>query len=481
MILWIPAAAAALASALFTALDAAGSFARMEPQERAQPASPGDSSVDEARFVERLRRGDDDAFESLVRDHAGRMLAVAKRFLPNEEDAMDAVQESFLSVHKSIERFSGGSKLSTWVHRIVVNSCLMKLRTKRPLWARVVAGEDQAKLTHKPGQVLWLHTPGRCLVELLPADPRRTDYRLSIELTTEAHSAKVRAGLYVAHREGRHWETPPGAGGQHAFVEAAFPEPSEKGPAASLYFTFALALLVVFLVLAAQFESWIHPLIIMLAVPLAVTGGLGALYFTGISLNVYSQIGMILLIGLMAKNGILIVEFANQLRDEGRSVRDAVLEAVEHPRNPRQQERQPQRVASGEIGALCFKRQREQSAGDRAATNGRGVWAGASQSHPPQQTQTIRSQLDPESCAIKMSRRKPRTHQRHHQPKRHDQPHQFVVDKLKAQRIFLPQQPRRHAAVSKAILSDADLADIYAYLQSIPQGKDYKSIPLLNQ
>jgi multidrug efflux pump len=86
-------------------------------------------------------------------------------------------------------------------------------------------------------------------------------------------------------------------------------------------------LLIVFLVLAAQFESWIHPLIIMLAVPLAVTGGLLALTLTGITLNIYSQIGMILLIGLMAKNGILIVEFANQLRDQGMSVHDAVLEA----------------------------------------------------------------------------------------------------------------------------------------------------------
>jgi multidrug efflux pump len=100
-----------------------------------------------------------------------------------------------------------------------------------------------------------------------------------------------------------------------------------KESSRSLYITFVLALLVVFLVLAAQFESWIHPLIIMLAVPLAVTGGLLALWLTGISLNVYSQIGMILLIGLMAKNGILIVEFANQLRDEGRDIPEAVLEA----------------------------------------------------------------------------------------------------------------------------------------------------------
>ncbi len=90
--------------------------------------------------------------------------------------------------------------------------------------------------------------------------------------------------------------------------------------------TFALALLIVFLVLAAQFESFIHPLIIMLSVPLAVTGALLSLWLTGNSLNIYSEIGIILLIGLMAKNGILIVEFANQLRDEGRSVREAVLE-----------------------------------------------------------------------------------------------------------------------------------------------------------
>jgi multidrug efflux pump len=91
--------------------------------------------------------------------------------------------------------------------------------------------------------------------------------------------------------------------------------------------TFALALLIVFLVLAAQFESFVHPLIIMLSVPLALTGALLSLWLTGNSLNIYSQVGVILLIGLMAKNGILIVEFANQLRDQGRTIREAVLEA----------------------------------------------------------------------------------------------------------------------------------------------------------
>ena len=97
---------------------------------------------------------------------------------------------------------------------------------------------------------------------------------------------------------------------------------------AAIYLTFGLAFVIVFLVLAAQFESWIHPLIIMLSVPLAMTDALIALAWSGISLNIYSQIGIIMLLGLMAKNGILIVEFANQLRDKGYEVRDAILEGA---------------------------------------------------------------------------------------------------------------------------------------------------------
>ena len=100
-----------------------------------------------------------------------------------------------------------------------------------------------------------------------------------------------------------------------------------KDTSGDIVVTFAVALLIVFLVLAAQFESFIHPLVIMLSVPLAVAGAIYALTLAGLSLNVYSQIGIILLIGLMAKNGILIVEFANQLRDRGLSVREAVVEA----------------------------------------------------------------------------------------------------------------------------------------------------------
>lgn len=95
----------------------------------------------------------------------------------------------------------------------------------------------------------------------------------------------------------------------------------------AMIFTFATALLVVFLALAAQFESFIHPFIIMTSVPLAVTGALGAMLYYGISLNVYSQIGVVMLIGLTAKNAILIVEFANQLRQEGLELKEAIIEA----------------------------------------------------------------------------------------------------------------------------------------------------------
>lgn len=96
----------------------------------------------------------------------------------------------------------------------------------------------------------------------------------------------------------------------------------------SIYFIFALALIIVFLVLAAQFESYIHPLVIMLTVPLAILGALLGLYIFGQTLNIYSQIGIIMLVGLAAKNGILIVEFTNQLRDQGVAFEQAIIESA---------------------------------------------------------------------------------------------------------------------------------------------------------
>ena len=100
----------------------------------------------------------------------------------------------------------------------------------------------------------------------------------------------------------------------------------------SLMFAFILAIVLIYLILAAQFESFKDPLIIMLTVPLAIAGALVFMYFGGITMNIFSQIGIIMLIGLVAKNGILIVEFANQKQEAGedkmRAIKDASLQRL---------------------------------------------------------------------------------------------------------------------------------------------------------
>jgi len=102
----------------------------------------------------------------------------------------------------------------------------------------------------------------------------------------------------------------------------------------SILFVFLLALLITYLVLAAQFESFIHPFVILLTVPLALVGALAGLELMGMSLNIYSQIGIVMLIGLAAKNGILIVEFANQLRDKGIAFEEALISASQQRLRP---------------------------------------------------------------------------------------------------------------------------------------------------
>src|SRR2546428_13958683 len=93
-------------------------------------ANPMDAAAagtdDEARLLTALRAGDDLAFERLVRDHRGRMLAVAQRFMRNSEDARDVVQEAFIAAFRSLNSFAGSARLSTWLHRIVINAAVMK-------------------------------------------------------------------------------------------------------------------------------------------------------------------------------------------------------------------------------------------------------------------------------------------------------------------------------------------------------------------
>jgi multidrug efflux pump len=114
----------------------------------------------------------------------------------------------------------------------------------------------------------------------------------------------------------------------NAVIDYDGPSREFKESSSSLLITFLLALGFIYLVLAAQFESFIDPLIIMLSVPLSITGALLALKLTGNTLNVYSQIGLVTLIGLITKHGILIVEFANQLRESGMDKLEALVESA---------------------------------------------------------------------------------------------------------------------------------------------------------
>lgn len=114
---------------------------------------------------------------------------------------------------------------------------------------------------------------------------------------------------------------------EHVIVDYKGESQRYKYSGGSVLLTFGLGILVMFLVMAAQFESYLSPFVIMFTVPLAIAGGLFGIWVTGGSLNLYTQIGLIMLIGLAAKNGILIVEFANQLRNSGKDVYEAIVEA----------------------------------------------------------------------------------------------------------------------------------------------------------
>jgi multidrug efflux pump len=227
---------------------------------------------------------------------------------------------SIETIGRTLETMFGSRNVSTYVDRGEEYNVILQARSEDR-----ATPADLAGLFVRSGTTQQL-IPLASLVVLAeaagPAELNRVDRLRSITITSSLAPNFTLAEALKELETIAAQELPPEARISYQGQSREF-----KESASSLYMTFGLALLIVFLVLAAQFESWIHPFIIMLAVPLALTGGLGALWFTGITLNVYSQIGMILLIGLMAKNGILIVEFANQLRDEGHDIRSAVLEA----------------------------------------------------------------------------------------------------------------------------------------------------------
>jgi multidrug efflux pump len=238
-----------------------------------------------------------------------------------DRDRSGALGVPLLAIGRTLETMLGSREVTTYIDRgREYNVILMGKEEDRSspddLTNLYVRSELTGGLVPLANLVQITETAG-------PSELNRHDRMRSI--TIEAGLAEgVSLGQGIAAMQRAAEETLPAAA--RVSWDGESKEYLESG--GSLYLTFGMALLVVFLVLSAQFESFINPMIILVTVPLAMTGALIGLLLYGSSINVFSQIGAILLIGLSAKNGVLIVEFANQLRDRGMEIHEAVLEAA---------------------------------------------------------------------------------------------------------------------------------------------------------
>jgi multidrug efflux pump len=236
-----------------------------------------------------------------------------------DRDKSATLGVSATSVGHALGIMFGSQKATTYVkngqeYDVILQTDLDKRRTLDDLNTLYVRGSA--------GQLVPLSSVVHTEVRGDTPDRERVDRQRAITLTAELAPGYTVAQAVKFYRD-LAAQAPSGVtidwGGQaRDYLEASN----------AVGIAFAFALLLVFLVLAAQFESWIHPAVIMLTVPLAALGGLFGLLMAGSSINTYSEIGLIILIGIAAKNGILIVEFANQLRDEGRTVTQAVIESA---------------------------------------------------------------------------------------------------------------------------------------------------------
>ena len=237
-----------------------------------------------------------------------------------DRDKAASLGVSAQSIGRALETMFGSRQATTYIkngqeYDVILQSTLEQRRS--------VADLDQLQVRTQSGALVPLSTVVTTELRGDAPDRPRVDRLRSVTLTTQlAPGYTVEDAVRFFQDEAAARPTPGVSvkwGGQAKdFLEAS----------GAVGVAFGLALLLVFLVLAAQFESWIHPAVIMLTVPLAVLGGLFGLLVTGSTINTYSQIGLIILVGIAAKNGILIVEFANQLRDEGLKVKEAVIEAA---------------------------------------------------------------------------------------------------------------------------------------------------------
>ncbi len=223
-------------------------------------------------------------------------------------------------VGRTLETLLGGRQVTRFKRAGEQYDVIVKLRDEErrepgDLSSIYVRGSD--------GQMIQLSNLVRVRETVVPKDLNHFNRLRSATLSANI-APGYSLGEALAFMEQAAKETlPPGT---QTSLDGQSREFKESG--ATLYLTFVLALLFIYLVLAAQFESFIDPFIIILTVPLAVAGALLALKLSGGTLNVYSQIGLVMLVGLITKHGILIVDFANKLRERGHDVRSAVIEAA---------------------------------------------------------------------------------------------------------------------------------------------------------
>ncbi|MFN0137096.1 MAG: RNA polymerase sigma factor [Phycisphaerae bacterium] len=148
-----------------------------------------DSNVDEATLLDALQKGVDAAFEELVRRYGGHLLAVARRFLRCEQDAADAVQAAFVSAFRSIGNFAGDSKLGTWLHRIVVNACLMQLRSAKS--RRTSSIEALLPTFDETGHHATRVSPWNAPADRLETTEMRAAVRRAIDELPESHRTVI--------------------------------------------------------------------------------------------------------------------------------------------------------------------------------------------------------------------------------------------------------------------------------------------------
>ena len=228
---------------------------------------------------------------------------------------------SLANVGRTLETILGSRIVTTFVdrgeeYRVILQGADERRQTPNDLETIYVRSERSGQLIPLSNLVTLTETAG-------PVDLRRFDRMRSITISGSLNPG-YSLGQALSDLERIVRENLPDSAQLNYDGESR--DFKNTGPA--IFLTFALSLVIAYLVLSAQFESFRHPIIIMTTVPLALTGAIFGLKVFGSSINVFSQIGAIMLIGLAAKNGILIVEFANQLRDRGVEFGDSIIESA---------------------------------------------------------------------------------------------------------------------------------------------------------